>query len=1050
MENFKASNENIETPLAGKKIDFDWEEIKKGILESKGLDQNTNQEKIEAIPVIEHKIEIPKIDEEDSLEEESMDRRSFSEIVDSQQVNEAKNEVEEMFSTFSGETEVPKEFLQKQENDAESWNRPSGTEIGFDEKEGKEEMFINPPAYFEIPKEPKLLESEDQEELINRPIENIRIEEVKALEGQEELKSSKSTEVPVDINITEKSPPPKPIPSKNEVVDTPEIINISKSSESPPIAEIPKNEIPKPIEKTEEEKLVEQLKERLEELKIQIEKKELEINNIVPGLLSKFGLSEKSKKKELLLKELEELEKEKSDIEKKLGITPSTKEKKIKTFREKFAEKVYDFIRGKKEETKISFEQLPPEKKILFTKFISLAKDRRVQVAVVGAVILGVSVTVPPVGGAAWLTHGLVTGFLPAEYGVGLIYTGIATGAGTLGASGVGSAILRKIIENRKKGGNREMLTEEEVDKVKSATEKEITEQKEKVRLLLKNANIAKEKYTESETLAKSGKPEDLENAVVAKKIFEDTFLLWGKEMYSLAEKTSKSPNEIITEMFVKKPETPEIKNIKRDLLQKLKDETDSAFSAKKTITNTDSVASKIGKITETSPELSLNEKLNLIKGSNSFDTLYSSLERLSEEGIDPEAIKNDVEHIREIIRTSSKERKEAEFMADCFTGDISEQDKKREFEPKISIPERYGINDKINYLLKKEILETKKEILPVEVALEVPETRIIPTKESKPEVLSTFEDLYERIKERPDKDQIIKKIESIRQLKKEGGGVNEMLTLFVTLPEEYKATVTDALKKDNLPEEGIRDFSKINSFDQLYKTGLTEDEKADIRLIRLGQKTPNILTQDLKKKVSELINRDTQVISEASDLSSLYKAIDIICRSSDTQNAFSSIKIRESIQNYLHPSPQYYDQKKTLEEIPEIYGIRKKVLELTKQEEETEKPLTKIAIEKNPEVLLENNIEKKSVPERIAKIVSTSEQPKKEGGEVDKLEKILTETSSVEEFRNALNELGEDGDALSKLLEEKINGNDDIKYTSFPEKHGIQAAAIRIGVEKM
>ncbi|MDD5639823.1 MAG: hypothetical protein PHR47_03430 [Candidatus Pacebacteria bacterium] len=1030
MANFENSNEK-DASLDGKRINLNWEEIRKGILASNQDERTTIDTPVGSIDELK---EIKKITEQntkllknDTLEEEAVERPSFSEIADFQranEANEAKKELEEMFSTFSGPTEIPKEFLEKQEQEEESWNRPSGTEAGFN---------VNSPAFSEMSKESDSLE--DEEELINRPV-NTNIDISEKEKPQEDLEESVSFGINIpEVEITEA--PPLPMPPKVEKAE--EIKN--KQPEKEPVLE-------KSQEELEKEKIEKQLRERLEEIKTEIEKKKLEISKIVPGLLSKFGLSEKVKTKENLSKELEKLEREKTDIENKLGITSDIKlSPEIEFSKENLSEKIYDFIKKESKETEKEVENLPPEKKTLFQKIKELSKDRKVQAAVIGSILLGVSIAVPPVGGAAWLTGGLVSGFLPASLGIPVKVLGGATAGMILRGSGGGVSVLRKIIENRKENKITENIQPEENEKIEKPEdisleetkkeenkeddlkEKEIKEQKERVVQANKLANEARVNKIKAEELAKSGEKDDLDKLDLAKKEFERTFAEFVREMYSLVEKTGQTPNKIIEEVFAtKKSEIPEIKEEKKRIIEEVKNE-------------------KI--------ELSLEKKLELIKNANSFPELYSSLKKIAEEGINPETIIGDVEHIRKIIKTSGETEKAKIYMADCFTGDVGEQPRDEKFAPKTDIPEKYGIiNDKINFLLKKEIQEEKKQ--------EKTENAVV----EKTETFNTFDEFYNEIrKNEKEAESIIANIEQIRKNIAEKKDIFEYLVkvpkdmipkLQELTKKEKDSASTENLKKET--QEKARDFSNVETFDDLLlrnNLGLTEDEKADIKFIRIGHKEMKSLEKNLRNTVLRLLEKDTKIIEEAHDTTSFFDALKKICDSADSQNSFSYAKITDSMRHYINPDPKH-NREEVLQEIPVIYGIRKKFLEVCGKEINRantldESSIPKKIIEENPEVLI-NGIKPKEtgnkgpISARIQEAVKESEKRKSQ----EELEKILEETSDIDEFEKTVEELGEDGDKWACLIIAMIRQKEeDWDFSEFPEDHGIREAAERMVKEE-
>jgi hypothetical protein len=121
---------------------------------------------------------------------------------------------------------------------------------------------------------------------------------------------------------------------------------------------------------------------------------------------------------------------------------PLPEKKSINTSRSPEQEKkkkvIRNHIRSKKVEVEEKAENLGKNKKGLFKKLIGIAKNKKAQI-VIGAAILGLSIVVPPVGGAAFLTGGAISGFLPVELGIS---TKVLGGA-------AGGFLLRKIIEKK-------------------------------------------------------------------------------------------------------------------------------------------------------------------------------------------------------------------------------------------------------------------------------------------------------------------------------------------------------------------------------------------------------------------------------------------------------------------------------------------------------------------------------------------------------------------------------------------------------------------------
>lgn len=122
---------------------------------------------------------------------------------------------------------------------------------------------------------------------------------------------------------------------------------------------------------------------------------------------------------------------------------------------------INSYIALKKTDTEGMVENLGSNKKGLFKRLIEISKNKKTQV-VIGAAILGLSLAVPPVGGAAFLTGGAISGFLPVGLGIPLKVLGGATGG----------FLLRKIIERRKSSVQEiefEMMPELEDDEMEQA-----------------------------------------------------------------------------------------------------------------------------------------------------------------------------------------------------------------------------------------------------------------------------------------------------------------------------------------------------------------------------------------------------------------------------------------------------------------------------------------------------------------------------------------------------------------------------------------------------
>jgi len=996
--------ESSKLNFPGERVKLDWDEIRKGVLAPDTPETKTpelsHSETADSIPkppqfssinipveAFEFQKEAPEEDrefktkEEDVLTGEEFSRPSISEIIDSKQIveskeiNEAKKELEEMFSRFSGDQNDIKEKIEELE---EMFDRPSKTPSPLVKEDGP---------------------LEDQEELLN---------------------SQPSSFVPL---------PPK------EITPTTEIATLEN----------------------------------------QIDQKNQEIKKI-SDLSEKFEIPTKTETS--LSTEITDLKNEKETLE------DSSQTKKEKSWAEKQKEKVLSFIKGKKLETEQKAESLSPEKKTLLKKITDIAKNKKVQAAVVGSILLGISVTVPPVGGAAWLTHGLITGFLPAEYGLGLIYTGIASGSGLIGASGAGSAILRKIIEQR-------------------------TEKK----------NVAQEIKKENST-------EDSVNT--------ETQTTKAEKIANFAKGVAETAKGIVKPL----PPKPETKNLKEALIEKV----------------------------------------------NNFADLFKALKDLNEKGIDADEIEKDIELIQTQVN-AEKEKNRKEFLIDLTTGHNDKDDVSVK-NLGINIPEDYGIAKKVNSLLKAEIENPSKkaetetqEVVPVEKE----EIGIVEAKS-----FNTFDELYDEIKKNEkEAESIIANIEQIRKNIAEKGDIFEYL---VKVPKNILPKLQEVIKKGGVikstegikkeAQEKMRNFSSVKNFDDLLfkpDLGLTEDEKTNIRFIRIGgQKEIDSLEKDLRIAVLGLLEKDEKIITETHDTTSFYDALKKICDSADTQNSFSYTKIIDSMRRYINPDPKN-DREKVLQEIPKIYGIRKKFLDLCSEEINKSKTLEepsipKEFIENNPEVLVTGAIPKETTdkgpiatkiqevvektisetiskttslpslfnvlrkmtgdvfdynettdminnmdnynpnlsPEEKAKLLekipeiygirkkflyfeSNDSFPKntetngeiipqeisdnesitaktqetkevsslkkeqnmdtkeeKEKKLIEKNEKILEETDDLDEFRDAVNGLGFDGDYLLSLLNKMLKEEEGETYfDEFPEEHEIREAAIRIWEKK-
>ncbi|MDD4409133.1 MAG: hypothetical protein PHW52_00590 [Candidatus Pacebacteria bacterium] len=120
--------------------------------------------------------------------------------------------------------------------------------------------------------------------------------------------------------------------------------------------------------------------------------------------------------------------------------TVETKRTYLNIGYEKKKDSITFFIGLKKKEIEEKKESLGKNKKELFNKLINIAKDKRTQ-AIIGAALIGLSVAIPPVGGAALLTGGAISGFLPVELGMA---TKVIGGA-------AGGFLIRKMIEKANK-----------------------------------------------------------------------------------------------------------------------------------------------------------------------------------------------------------------------------------------------------------------------------------------------------------------------------------------------------------------------------------------------------------------------------------------------------------------------------------------------------------------------------------------------------------------------------------------------------------------------
>lgn len=997
--------ESSKLNFPGERVKLDWDEIRRGVLApedsavklpessaSETADSTSNPPQFSSINIPVEAFEFQKeaveedgefkTKEEDVLNGEEFARPSISEIIDSKQIvdseeiNEAKKELEEMFSRFSG-----------------------------DQKDIKEKI-------------------EEQKEMFDRPSEipSPLVKEDGPLEDQEELLNSQPGSFPVPL------PPKETIPSTEIVA-----------------------------------------------LENQIDKKNQE-TKIVSDLSEKFGIPIKTETS--LSTEIIDLKSEKEALENPLQT------EKEKSWTEKQKEKVLSFIKGKKLETEQKAESLSPEKKTLLKKITDIAKNRKVQVAVVGAILLGISVTVPPVGGAAWLTHGLVSGFLPAEYGLGLIYTGIASGAGLIGASGAGSEILRKIIEKR-------------------TGKKDETQE------------VKKESSTEDTTSDKTK----------------------TKRLVNFARGAVESAKGMVKPL----PPKPEAKDPKEALIEK--------------VTN--------------------------------FTDLFKALKDLNEKNIDADEIKKDIDLIKEQVN-EEKEKPKKEYLIDLTTGHNSEDDVAVKYKENlgINIPKDYGIDKKVNFLLKAEVENPLKEV-------ETETQEITPTEEEtdviEEKTFNTFDELYSEIrKNEKEAESIIANIEQIKENIPKKDAIYEYL---VKVPKNILPKLQEVINKEGVtkPTEGIkkeapetsRDFSSVENFDDLlFRTdlGLTEDEKTDIRFIRIGHKEIGSLEKNLRSTVLRLLAKDAKIIAETHDTTSFYDALKKICDSADTQNSFSYTKIIDSMRHYINPDPKN-DREKVLQEIPEIYGIRKKFLDICNEEINKNKTLEessipKKVIENNPEVLVTGETPKETtnkgpIASRIQEVVAekeisettsllslfntlrkmtgdvfdynetkeiidsmdsygpnlsteekakilekipeiygirkkfldlelndsfpknteiNSEVPQKTSGNesiatkiqevkkekeesslkkeqgtdakeekekkvIEENEKILEETDNLDEFRDAVYALGFDGDEYLLILKEMIEmpegDNRDTRFSELPEDHGIRDAAIRIWENK-
>ncbi|MCK9393240.1 hypothetical protein M0Q03_00335 [bacterium] len=106
-------------------------------------------------------------------------------------------------------------------------------------------------------------------------------------------------------------------------------------------------------------------------------------------------------------------------------------------------EKAGEYIQHLKKIVEYQKDSLPEKKKILFEKIVTTIKDKRAQI-IISALLLGISIAIPATGGASWLTHGIVSGFLPEELGMPLKYLGTATGGYLFGND------LKPMLEARK------------------------------------------------------------------------------------------------------------------------------------------------------------------------------------------------------------------------------------------------------------------------------------------------------------------------------------------------------------------------------------------------------------------------------------------------------------------------------------------------------------------------------------------------------------------------------------------------------------------------
>ncbi|MFA6252384.1 MAG: hypothetical protein WCX74_03220 [Candidatus Paceibacterota bacterium] len=924
-------NENI----TGKKVHLDWDEIRKGVLGS-GEEKNPINLTIPSESAIINKKEV--VEEEDSLEREG----------------------------FSRPSSLPEIVIDLNEEDAGALNQPELSE----NLTGKRENF-------------------NWKEIMTGPLEKKQADEEAEKEYWAEIQKRAQKEAE---NIKEKegdeTPPPKPAPIKPESPETnpDDAEKLQKEEEERKrLEELKRREEEKERErlhKEEQEKLREEKKKRLDEVVVAINEKKQKIGEF--STLDSLRAA-KREEKEKLLKELEALEKERGEIEKELGITSENPPKKEKSWLERQKERVYSFLERKKTENTEETENLSPEKKKLREKLVALAKNRKVQAAVVGSALLGISIAVPPVGGAAWLSGGLFSGFLPVEFGIPLKVLGGA-------ASG---AILKKVIEAKRA---KEQRKSGEV----RMNENEHFEYNSKIE--------GQQKKTFEAFGAVKAAQESLES-------IQNSPDLEGKEerIKEAQSKLDKASLEYLEEY---------------NILTKMIYESIKKEAPKKTLTE--------------------KEKIDLINTADNLEKFYEAIMQL-ESNENAKKVIDDIQVIRKVIRDQYSKKSER----NAFVDSITAKSIKSEGAANPEIPEIY--NEKINELLKKEI-ETIPDTENAEVKQIGGESEGKGNKnkeeggednqgseekdnkqgndQKNKEVAPSFKattiaDFCEEIKASGEKDSIdiVKKIEKIEEDYEKGKDISPLLIEF---PDQYLPRLTDLLvakKNQTHDKKEKQNNSDVRNFEELFKNpDLSVNEKDIIQKIIIGQEKIGSLDESLQKTVSKLIEIESEKLEKATTLEDLYDAVGEVCASVNLRgklNGFGHVEIIGSMKKYLHPDPRT-SREEALEQIPEVYGIRKKFFQIVAENNligiDTKSGPTKDQIEANPKIVVEKGNEK-PVSERIQEIVKKDEEMKE-------IEKEIAGADSMEELIKACSRMP---DSKTIKVSTLINTLDDIDVYAYP-----------------